>query len=92
MLDQVEVTLDVYVLSWPSMHAVNDHMDSVLTTPSSRQSSPLLPKDAVRYFDFENAPSVDTVDVIAELPQAVCSCFHSFHRYDVIFLLNMAFS
>uniref|UniRef100_A0A915AZD3 Protein SZT2 n=1 Tax=Parascaris univalens TaxID=6257 RepID=A0A915AZD3_PARUN len=70
MLDQVEVTLDIYVLSWPSVHAVNDHMDSVLTTPSSRQSSPLLPKDAARCFDFENAPSVDTMDVIAELPQA----------------------
>uniref|UniRef100_A0A914SHG3 Uncharacterized protein n=1 Tax=Parascaris equorum TaxID=6256 RepID=A0A914SHG3_PAREQ len=32
MLDQVEVTLDIYVLSWPSVHAVNDHMDSVVET------------------------------------------------------------
>ncbi|KHN85310.1 Protein SZT2, partial [Toxocara canis] len=70
ILDQVEVTLDVYVLSWPSMHAVNDHLDSVLTSPSSRLSSPVLPKDPVKYFDFENTPSVDAVDVMVELPQA----------------------
>ncbi|VDM41484.1 unnamed protein product [Toxocara canis] len=88
ILDQVEVTLDVYVLSWPSMHAVNDHLDSVLTSPSSRLSSPVLPKDPVKYFDFENTPSVDAVDVMVELPQAENRAVHDL-RLGISRLLQM---
>lgn len=70
VLDQIEVSLDIHILSWPVSRAFNDRMDSVLPSPRSNDVSPFIANKTLNAFDFDNI-SVTSSSIMTELPQLV---------------------
>ncbi|VDN58251.1 unnamed protein product [Dracunculus medinensis] len=68
LLDQIEVSLDIHILSWPVSRAFNDRMDSVLPSPRSNDVSPFIANKTLNAFDFDNI-SVTSSSIMTELPQ-----------------------